>query len=102
MAEEKKTPTLRAYLLLTFDLNTQQLIASEGAIGDPSKKFEPVNVDWLRLLTGVAKKKPVPHPPEPPWGRAIVDEDYEHRGTPLTRAAADDKSAESEETPPKV
>lgn len=102
MAEEGKRPRPKAYLLLTFDLASQQLIASEGVVGDLSEKFQPVIVDWLRLLTTISKKKPLPDPPDPPWGRPVVDEDHEHRGTPPWKASVDDESPESEETPPEV
>ena len=101
MAEEGKKPRPTAYLLLTFDLDSQHLISSEGALDD-RKNFQPVKVDWLRLLATIRKKKPLPDPPDPPWGRPVVDEDHEHRGTPPWKASAYDESAESDETPPEV
>jgi hypothetical protein len=98
MGEERKKT---ARLLLTFDLSRQEMVGTEEVTGHFDGKLQPVSVDWSRLLTTIRGKKP-PDPPDPPWTRAVVDDDYQSRGTPPWSASDDVESNEGEERPPEV
>jgi hypothetical protein len=79
----------RAYLLITFDLPNQRMLKTEEVVGRFDGEFQPVAVDWGRVISMInvmadkhSPKRPwspkddVPIPPiGPPWNRASVDED---------------------------
>lgn len=81
----------RAYLLITFDIANQRMLQTEEVLGRFDAEFQPVAVDWGRVISMInvmadkhtpKRRRPwrpqddVPIPPiGPPWNRAAMDDD---------------------------
>jgi hypothetical protein len=79
----------KAYLLITFDLETQKVVSTDEIVG-PLESYR-VKVDWNELCKRVKAKKPDDDPPDPPWTRmAFEDEEYSRERRPWTYEETDD------------
>ncbi len=90
----------RAYLLITFDLPNQRIVASEEVVGPFEGEFNNVTVDWQRVFRMVKLKRSEEPPKIPPWTDTRADrKDAEDppKIPPWTDADVDDV-----ERPPRV
>lgn len=92
----------RAYLLITFDLPNQRMLSTEEVVGKFEADFQPVAVDWGRVISMInvmADKHP---PKKAPWS-AKDDAPIPPIGPPWNRAAVDaEDEAKDAEEPPNV
>ena len=87
----------RAFLLITFDLPNQRIVATEEVVGPFEGEFNNVTVDWQRVFRMVKLKRDEEPPKIPPWTRAAPGADDPPKIPPWTDADVDDV-----ERPPKV
>jgi hypothetical protein len=97
MGEEGKRRGDKAFLLLTFDLDRQEMLSTEELTGHFEVDRHQVSVDWVRLLTTIKRGKNNGSPQDPPWTDALTDEDYR---PPLWHREGDE--TDGEQNPPKI
>lgn len=85
----------RAYLLITFDLPHQRMLATEEVVGPFEGHFDTVRVDWQRVFDLIKEKGDEVAPKRLPWKQQLQDDDP--KDPPWERAEVDDI-----QTPPDI